>query len=308
MGYQDREYYQDAHGPRGFQFSSDLSYTWRIVILNVALWLLNFFLNGKNWSESVLLDYVTMHGDTLVKPWLWFQFVTYSFFHDPSDLQHLFWNMLSLAIFGSEIERVYGKREFLRYYLVAAAFGGIAWGVRVFLMYGVGSEARESLDLHAMSMMGASGVTTALTILFCLRNPFAKLYLMMLLPVPAWVVGAIIVVGSLLQAPSHGTVAHDVHLAGALFAVLYFTGNWRLTRVLSFGWLENLGTSLRRLVKPRPRLKVYDDEPDDAVYRDLEIEADRILGKIAEEGENSLSQKERQTLERYSRLMRQKLR
>ena len=45
---------------------------------------------------------------------------------------------------------------------------------------------------------------------------------------------------------------------------------------------------------------------DDNVSISLEEEADRILAKIIEQGEESLSPAERRTLEDYSRRMRQK--
>ena len=90
------------------------------------------------------------------------------------------------------------------------------------------------------------------------------------------------------------------------FAVAYFYFDWNLTRVLDFTWLSRAGSSLGRLMKPRPKLKVYDEEGEDAVHRELESEADRILAKISRDGEGSLSAQERKTLEHYSRLMRQK--
>lgn len=310
MGFQDREYYQDEHGPSGFQFGGDLSYTVRLVIANAAVWLIAFFLlPGDQGHRGGLMDYLSMHGDTLVKPWLWYQFFTYGFAHDPDNLGHLFWNMIGLIVFGSEIERTYGKREFLRFYLVAMVFGGVLWGTRVYVSYALGLNFTEYglEDLHRVRMLGASGAVMATTILFCLRYPFTTLYVMMVLPVPAWLVGAIYVLIDVFQAGhSEGTVANDVHLAGASFALLYFLRDWRLARVLSFGWLSRMGTTVKRFATSRPKLKVYDDEPDDSVYRELETEADRILEKIAKEGENSLSNKERQTLEHYSRLMRQK--
>jgi membrane associated rhomboid family serine protease len=308
MGFQDREYYQEEHGSSGFQFGSDLSYTIRLVIANAAVFLLDFFLQGQQFlGFNGLQDALSMHGDTLVKPWLWYQFITYGFAH--GGLDHLFWNMIGLIVFGNEIERTYGKREFLRFYLVAMVFGGLLWGVRVYGSYALGWNFIDyrPQDLHLVTMLGASGAVMATTILFCLRYPFSTLYVMMLLPVPAWLVGTIYVVIDLFQAGhSQGTVANDVHLAGAAFAVAYFLRDWRLARMLSFGWLTRMGTTLKRLATSRPKLKVYDDEPDDSIYRELEIEADRILEKIAKEGENSLSHKERQTLEHYSRLMRQK--
>jgi membrane associated rhomboid family serine protease len=315
MGYQDREYYQEDRSPGGYQLGGDLSYTWRIVILNAGVFLANFFLFAG--QEKDLAYYCSVHGDTLVKPYLWFQFLTYGFAHNPQGLSHIFWNMFGLVCFGSAVEEIYGRREYLRFYLIAILWGGIFWGTRVFFADLVHLDMlAPSVRLHATMMLGASGAVTAVVLLFCLRNPFATVNLMFVLPVPAWVLGTILIVGNVLQAgqtgearvaQAIGTVAYDVHLAGAAFAVAYFYFQWNLTRIFDFTWLSRAGTSLGKLVKPRAPLKVYDGEEDDEVaYEELETEADRILAKIASEGEGTLSKKERQTLEHYSRLMRQK--
>ena len=310
MGYQDREYYQDSFGPRGFPMGGELTYTYRIVIANAVVFLANIVGNIVTGDDgNRLMDLLAMHGDTANHPLQWYQFLTYGFAHNPDDIGHLFWNMFGLVIFGSEIERVYGKREYLRFYLAAVLFGGLVWGLRVYLGHGQSwAMIDERFTLHAVSLVGASGAVVATTILFCLRNPFATLRFMLIIPIPAWAVGVIIVVGDLMngRAGAGHTVAHDVHLAGALFAVAYYMFNWRLLSFTRLDWLQDWGTKVKQLAKSRPKLKVYDDKPDDSMHRDLESKADRILQKIAEHGETSLSSDERTTLERYSRMMRQK--
>jgi membrane associated rhomboid family serine protease len=303
MGYQDREYYQEDRTPSGFQLGSDLSYTWRIVIINAGLYLANFFLFSET---NGLTNYLSLHADTPGRPLFWYQFLTYGFVHAPPDevqnnLGHLFWNMFSLAMFGNLVEQHYGRREFVRFYVIALVLGGLFWGIRecVGRLYGGPTQAEL--------LLGASGAVTAVVLLFCLRFPFAIINLMFVLPVPAWALGAITIVVNLLQVGHVTGIAYDVHLTGVAFAIAYFYFNWNLTRSFSFSWLARARESLGKLVKPRPKLKVFEgDEDDDSVYRELETEADRILAKISRDGEVSLSSQERQTLERYSRLMRQK--
>ena len=50
--------------------------------------------------------------DSQFKPW---QLVTYAFLH--GGLAHIFFNMLCLYMFGSEVERLFGSRFYLLYYL-----------------------------------------------------------------------------------------------------------------------------------------------------------------------------------------------
>jgi hypothetical protein len=126
---------------------------------------------------------------------------------------------------------------------------------------------------------------------------------MFVLPVPAWVVGVLMIGGDvllLLGMASHRYVAFDVHLVGAAFAIAYFRFGWNLGRFLpDLGFLRS---GLARL-KPRPRLKIHD--PDEGLQESDE-EGDRILEKVSREGLGSLTRKERRILEEYSRRMRHK--
>src|SRR6185436_11196622 len=56
-------------------------------------------------------------------PW---QLVTYSFLHAPDNLFHVFFNMLALYMFGSDIERVFGQRRFLVYYFCCVLTAALA--------------------------------------------------------------------------------------------------------------------------------------------------------------------------------------
>src|SRR5260370_11195600 len=43
---------------------------------------------------------------------------TYLFLHDPNDFLHVLFNMLMLWMFGRELELVWGKARFIRYYFL----------------------------------------------------------------------------------------------------------------------------------------------------------------------------------------------
>ena len=52
-----------------------------------------------------------------------YQFVTYMFMH--GGITHLFFNMFALYMFGGVLERVWGAKRFLIYYLVAGIGAGL---------------------------------------------------------------------------------------------------------------------------------------------------------------------------------------
>ncbi len=205
--------------------------------------------------------------------------------------------MLGLWMFGRDVEMIYGRREFLRIYAGALVLGSVVWTLRYLL---VGSSQVEYV------LLGASGAVTAIVLLFVFHYPKRTILLMFVLPVPAWVVGALIIGGNLMEMvfaqPGSGqqTVAFDVHLAGAAFAILYFRFGWNLGSLLPD--LSGMRSSLKRF-GPKPRLRIHDPEQDES---DVDEEGDRLLIKVHREGEASLTAKERRILEAYSRRMRQK--
>jgi hypothetical protein len=69
---------------------------------------------------------------------------------------------------------------------------------------------------------------------------------------------------------------------------------------MPLAWLGSVKKFFRR-----PKLKIHAPEP---TYDNLDAEADRVLEKLHQEGEASLTPRERRVLEDYSRRMRQKLR
>jgi Na+/citrate or Na+/malate symporter len=205
--------------------------------------------------------------------------------------------MLGLWMFGRDVEMIYGRREFLRIYAGALVLGSVVWTLRYLL---VGSSQVEYV------LLGASGAVTAVVLLFVFHYPKRTILLMFVLPVPAWVVGALIIGFNLMEMvsaqPGSGqqTVAFDVHLAGAAFAILYFRFGWNLGSLLPD--LSGMRSSLKRF-GPKPRLRIHDPEQDES---DVDEEGDRLLIKVHREGEASLTAKERRILEAYSRRMRQK--
>ncbi|MBM4093082.1 MAG: rhomboid family intramembrane serine protease, partial [Planctomycetes bacterium] len=252
---------------------------------------------GRFLSELLALD-----ADVYRHPWNLWQLLSYGFAHSPLGMPGGIWhvglNMLLLWMFGRVIEPRIGRVEFLLFYLLAIIFAGVVWVVAV----NAGALV-AGVETGRLQVIGASGAVTAVFILFVLYYPRQTVYLWGLLAVPAWLIGALIVGQDLLRAvvaSEESHVAWQAHLAGAAFAFLYFRFRWNFSRALLRGGRWDW-SRLRR----RPRLRVHDPE-DDA--NNLEQQADRLLAKVHNEGEQSLTARERRVLEQYSRHMRRKRR
>jgi membrane associated rhomboid family serine protease len=299
MGYQDRDYYRDGQATDAWGTSVVV----KLIALNCLLFLANLFFGGR---ENVITGALQLQPDAILKPWLWYQLLTYGFVHSPEGLWHIGGNMLGLYFFGRAIEDRFGWKEFLRFYLLAIVLGGIVWCLRMVFVVGPGGErevAGKLVQIYSSYLLGASGGVTAVILLFCLLYPRATVLLMFVIPTPAWVLGLIIVVSDLFGRDA--LVASDVHLVGAAFAWAYWYFAWNLGRLPGMDGLGSLFQSMRRSMKSKPDLRVVDPE---AHYEDLDAEADALLDKVKRLGQESLTARERRTLEAYSRRMRQKLR
>jgi membrane associated rhomboid family serine protease len=93
-----------------------------LLIINGLLFLLKMSLGTDAMGRPILDGLLGMHyvGSPLFKPW---QVVTHMFMH--ADLGHLFFNMFALFMFGGPVERTFGSKRFLNYYLITG-FGAVA--------------------------------------------------------------------------------------------------------------------------------------------------------------------------------------
>ncbi|WP_417730076.1 rhomboid family intramembrane serine protease [Rosistilla oblonga] len=279
MGLYDRPYYQDEERSHLPPSLASQSFVIVLIVINVAVFFADFIFGGEGF---VLRTAMEVTPQTIVKPWLWWQFVTYGFAH--GNMNHILFNMIGLFFFGRIVEQRLGKIEFLRFYLVAIILGGIAWSLRANL---TGSLAP--------GVIGASGGVIAVTMLFIFWYPQTEIYLMMVLPVKAWIVGVLMIAGNLFGMGS-ATTAFDVHLVGIAFASAYYYFHWNLASISPAG--------LSKLTRPSTRLKLHDPDRQSRQERRDAEEAERILQKIHEHGEGSLTNAERKVLERHSRHLR----
>ena len=287
MGIYDRDYYREQRpqhtlrGPR--------TVVGMLILINVAVFLAKGLLfSGTDKLTAIMAVRVW----TLTHPLYWWQFVTYGFAHaPPPEYWHVAGNMLVLFFLGRDVEARYGSKEFLRLYLVLLVVASLAWA---------GVEKLRGAPEMTLAV-GASGAVVGIVVLYALNFPHRTLLLFFVIPMPAWVAGLLVVLLDVYGAVSGGDrIAFTAHLGGAAFAFLYCRLGWNLSRWS--GWF-----SLDRL-KPRPKLRVHDPDRKDQPKQDLGDEVDRILQKISAEGEQSLTRKERRTLETASREYQRKRR
>jgi membrane associated rhomboid family serine protease len=266
--------------------------------LRRALENLDYLEDMPGQRVSRVVEWCALDTDKVLHGQVW-RLITHAFCHS-EGVWHIFFNMLFLYWFGCTLEAMYGSREFLLFYLTAAMFAGLAF---------------MGLDLATGSRIpgiGASGAVMAVTMLYAYYFPRETIYVFWLIRVEMrWLMVFYVLIDlhPVLLALSVGNrfgdgVAHSAHLGGLVFGFLYGWYQWRLEPLIS--WLPKSSRGLRP--QARPRLRVVRDEPqplEPPPPPDPEMErVDEILRKIADTGQASLTDEERDLLRRASERMK----
>lgn len=298
MGFEDREYSQDQSWQTSW--GSDTPTTKRLLIITVLVFFAQSLFTRASADpelvrkfESIRISYVDewfmLDAAEALRGQVW-RVVSYGFCHHRQAPFSLVFNMLLLWFLGRRLERMYGSREFLIYYLTATIAAGA-------LFVGIGVATPLPIPLT-----GANPAIMALFALYAFHFPREEILLFWLIPVQM-IVLLVIYVGvdifTVLQAMQQevpwAAAAHTAaHLSGAAFAYLYKHFDWHLSGFV-------LDTSKLRMVWKRAsasrRLRVYQPAVE---TEELEGKVDAILAKIHEHGSESLTESERALLARAS--------
>jgi len=182
---------------------------WLIIVTSVAFLLTFIPAQVFGWAIpyawlSLQPYYVTHY------PFLVFQLFTYLFLH--AGWFHIIFNMFALWMFGSDLESLWGRRQFLFYYFLTGMGAGL---------FDVLLEPSSRA-----STIGCSGAVFGLLLAYGLLFPDRPILLYFIIPIKAkWfvlIMGGIEFISSLSN-PGSG-VSHVAHLGGMLFGYLYLRG------------------------------------------------------------------------------------
>jgi rhomboid family protein len=292
MGVYDRDYYRTA--PTGGLMSGVAPVCKWLIAINVAVYILQLMAGDR---PGGITDWLVLARGPIVGQFQVWRLLTYAFCHDPDTIWHILGNMWFLWICGSQIEPIYGPREFLRFYLTSAVLSGLA-----FLIFelAVGRNA---------PLLGASGAVMAVTMVCAMYYPTMKIIVMFVLPIELrWLVTLYVIIGTYFMTSQLGgrdsldQVAHATHLGGLLYGYLYKRFDLRYARLLA-GWSW---PQLRRLARTAARRKpdsvrIYEPPEERVPTPELSRRVDEILEKISAQGESSLTESEREVLKEASR-------
>jgi membrane associated rhomboid family serine protease len=303
MGIYDREYYRDERSSFLGSFGRTGQVCKALIITNVVVYIAQLA-TAQRGINGPVTNWLMIDTDAILHGQVW-RLLTGAFLHS-REWQHIVFNMLILWWAGSEVESIYGPREFLAFYLTAAVVASAAYVVTDLLTHPAGMRS---------TALGASGAVTATLVVFALHYPNRTVLLFFIIPVPVLLMVILFVFLDALGALGYRQepIAFAAHLGGAGFGFLYFKAQWRLLNLWPTNWSVKIG-------RPGPKLRVYRGEPyreppprDPAPVAaspravpesDLEAELDAVLAKVARHGKSSLTEREQQVLMRASEIYR----
>ena len=323
MGVYDRDYLQDEPSRFG-TFFQVMPATKTLIILCVVVFALQMLATEPR--QRIATFGLELDSQAVLEQVQVWRLLTSVFLHE--NPFHLFFNMLVLFFIGRIVEHDLGTREFVAVFLVAGLAGSIA------------QTAFYALTAPGLCL-GASGAISGLFGLLALRMPNLQVLLFFVIPVSMRHALIAFIAIDVVMTFLPGETATLAHLGGLCvgmahsFFNLNFSG-WsagglrfrrapRLRVVAdedderpSWGWSGGRGRSRpprrERDAKAAPSIKtrsvggwmnLEESTPPAAPSRDdLDDQLDILLAKIARDGLESLTEKERAFLDRASREVR----
>ena len=277
MGLYDRDYTQ-ADFESGHRYGQHMRMAmpkitpvvkW-LLIINVSVFVIMFLIDPL---ASFFFHWFSVYPATVLTSLQIWRLVTYQFLHD--GIRHIFGNMLILFFFGPMLERFWGSRKFLTFYLICGAIGGLLYPFLVLVGW-----------LDVAYLVGASGSILGMLAAGAILFPNMMIYILGIIPIKLRVIAIIIVAISiiiLLRPDKVGNAGGQAaHLGGMVAGAVY---------VLSQSWRDKF------------RLKLRSGSWDKKMtsQRNLQVEVDRILEKVHREGIQSLTMKEKRILRQATR-------
>ena len=212
-----------SYNNRGGLFGNLPAAVKNIIIINIMVMIMTS-LNEDFMYEKFALFYPT-------SPFYhWWQPLTHMFMH--GGFWHLFFNMYTLFIFGTHLERIWGTRKFLLFYFVtgigaAAVHTGVEWlQVQNWMAAAADGSLAAQNAIHMLKMtptVGASGAIYGVLMGYAMLYPDSVLTLIFppISMKAKWFVLVFAAIELLTgMTGTGGGIAHFAHLGGLIFGFI----------------------------------------------------------------------------------------
>ena len=237
-------------------------------------------------------------GEFITRPWT---IITYAFAHSFNNLWHILMNMLVLYWFGRVFVDFLGSQKLVNLYILGAIAGGITY----LLAYNLIPFYSDRINMFD-GMVGASAAVYAISVATATYWPDHKFYMLFFGPVKIKYLVGIYIFFSFLGSVGSNAGGNLAHLGGALVGFLYAK---QLMKGIEMGsWVFKVMEFIKSFFVASPKIKVThrQSKPKKASEKQSstksskadfsQVEIDKILDKISENGYDSLTKEEKEKL------------
>ena len=196
--------YQFQTNPGEFSYKPRL-FTNAIKVL-ISINFVIFILQTLSRSEALFFPLFGLVPKLVWSEKMIWQPVTYLFFH--GGIWHVLINMFVLWMFGSELERFWGKKHFLKFYFIT----GVGSGLVTMLV-----------NIQSITpVVGASGAVTGVVYSAVLLYPEMQLaFLFFPIPLPGYIMATLYLIYTLYgMKKQQDNIGHTAHFGGAISGLL----------------------------------------------------------------------------------------
>ncbi|MFC7339010.1 rhomboid family intramembrane serine protease [Haloferula chungangensis] len=264
-----------------------------LLILNVGIFLIDLFLPRDGRGDGPISSFGEFSVASAISGGRIWEFLTFQFIH--ASVLHVMLNSLGLYFFGPLVERWWGSKKFIGFYLICGAAGALFFTLLLTLKFLPKASAYTPLVGASAGLYGILFAVYVIAPAIRVRLLFPPIELSMKqMAIALFVISAGTIIGGLLF-PNSGIFSNEGgeagHLGGAIMGFV----------LMKFPWLLSLGKREKKIIHPKEfRRNQAKIRPRTELDLEKDTEVDRILDKINEQGVDSLTKAERETLSKIS--------
>ncbi len=180
----------------------------KLIIINVAIYFISFLISLLGFNLAKIFGLVPF---LFLKHYYFWQIFTYMFMH--GSALHIFFNMLMLWMFGIELYFFFGKKLFIKYYLIC----GLGAGLTVILLSSFASVS------YYVPTVGASGAIFGLFLAYGWFFKDKVLYVFGIFPMKARPLVTILALIEFFTmfSQNNSAISHTAHIGGLITGFIY---------------------------------------------------------------------------------------